>query len=592
MNVFTVLTEFRFDVGAAVLESERLQGSVEELSNTANQALFTFQKLSMGIVAQFTGGGGLLGILGTAIQATDKFKQSQLALANILGSTGGGSFIERMQAAEEIMNSINKKAREFALPAEDLLQMTKLLGPMLSSKGLAGPNLSNAVNMSRMFLKSAPTLGVDPGLATGQLLRSVEGGASMNDTLFTRLTVDTKAMKEFFNNTKAFNALQPEKRVAILTAALKEFSSDANVLSGIVNSVSGQIQLLRTNIVGAFSVLKPLGDVLTKPVVEALKGFNNFLSKDVAGMIKNFARGIEPWLASPQSILTTVMALRDFRNVIDMAAFVLKVVVAIEFLHIALGFLGVQIPIITGVLASMSKAIAGLTAMRGGFALAGLQLTGFLGWLNALTAVVSNILAPIAALVLWFEIFQRAFNIAKINSLKSLADAGIEISDIVARFSAMLGIINEGLTGFASMIAPLFEIYVIPIFVKIFDYVSKFFGMVLMGFQGLAFAIMETFNQVKNFFTGKGFKGAEIGTAFDSGMQDMFEKIFGKIEDGEGGVVSMQQNIAKVEINQDFKEQMEPDRVAFTVAKTLTDLARNPTQATGRGFGFSGVGGQ
>lgn len=592
MNAFTVLTEFRFDVGSAVLQSEKLQGAVEGVSQAANEALFTFQKLSMGIVAQFTGGGGLLGILGTAVQATDKFKQSQLALANVLGSMNGGSFVDRMKSAEDIMTSINKKAREFALPAEDLLNMTKLLGPMLGSKGLAGPNLSNAVDMSRMFLKSAPTLGIDPGLATGQLMRSMEGGASMNDTLFTRLTVDTKSMKEFFNNTKAFNALAPEKRIKVLTNALKEFSSDANVLDGIVNSLTGQMQLLKNNLVGAFSILRPLGDALTKPLVDVMARFNKFLAKDMAGIIKNLTRGLEPFLGSAEDILITTLALKDFKKVINFASTALLATAAVHALAWALNFLGVQASITTlltrGLAGAFGLVRMGLAALFSGGVIAGLMKV--VGAFSTLGGLLYTLLAPAFAFVMWFEILGRAIDVAKINSFKALAAAGIEISDIMARFSVMMGIINQGITGFATTIAPLFEVFLIKPLIMFFDLFSKVLAGVFAGIQGLLFGIFETVNQIKSFFGGKGFNVGAIKGASDAGANDMFEKIFGKIDSGEGGVVSMQQNIGSVNINQDFKEQMEPDRVAFTVAKTLTDIARNPTQAQGRGFGFSGTG--
>ena len=592
--IFTVLTEFKFEVGSALLQTERLQGAVDSLSNAANEALFTFQKLSMGIVAQFTGGGGILGILGTAIQATDKFTQSQLALANVLGAQGGGTFVERMQAAETIMNNIRKVANEFALPANELLNLTKLIGPMLGSKGLAGPNMGNAVDMSRFFLKSAPTLGIDPGLATGQLLRTIEGGASMNDTLFTRLTVDTKSMKEFFNNTKAFNALQPEKRIAVLTKALKEFSSDSAVLSAQVNSLSGQLQLLKNNIVGAFSVLRPLGDALTRPLIEVLRAVNAYVATKVGPIVEHLVRGMAPFIGSAEDILVTTLALRDFKKVINFASTALVTTAAIHGLAWALKFLGVQATItdmllrgVSGVFSLLGKALSSLFA---GGILVGLGkiATAF----STVAGLLITFLKPAFAFVLWFEILSRAFDIAKINTFKALAAAGVDIADIGARFMAMLGIVNQGISNFAGALAPIFQVLLIEPAIYALDKISKAFAMVFAGIQGFLFGLFETVMQIKSLFGGKGFSFGAIKQASDAGAQDMFEKIFGKIEDGEGGVVSMQQNIGKVEIRQDFKEQMEPDRVAFTVAKTLTDIARNPTQAQGRGYAFSGVGGR
>jgi hypothetical protein len=54
------------------------------------------------------------------------------------------------------------------------------------------------------------------------------------------------------------------------------------------------------------------------------------------------------------------------------------------------------------------------------------------------------------------------------------------------------------------------------------------------------------------------------------------------IKNGTGAVVQQTTNINKVEIRNDFKEQMEPDRIAFTLKDQLLKAANNPGQAAGR----------
>jgi hypothetical protein len=157
-----------------------------------------------------------------------------------------GTFQERMATSASIMEKINKLAQEFSLPSGDLLDMSKLLAATLVPKGLAGTNFGTAIDISRNFLKAAPTLGVDPGLAKGQLLDAIQGRASMGDTLFQRLMNETAAFKPFNKQggPQAFNALPAPERVKLVGLALKQFASDMDVLKGNAMSLSGEMRRL------------------------------------------------------------------------------------------------------------------------------------------------------------------------------------------------------------------------------------------------------------------------------------------------------------------------------------------------------------
>ena len=145
------------------------------------------------------GGSSVLGALSKAITASEKFRASQIDLSNIIAANRDkligpiDDFNARMSVSEQILKRVAKDARTFSLPQQPFVDTTKLLSAQLVTKGLAGPNFQNAIDLSRNFLKSAPTLGVDAGLAQGQLLRLIEGRATRGDTLFNRLSGETDA---------------------------------------------------------------------------------------------------------------------------------------------------------------------------------------------------------------------------------------------------------------------------------------------------------------------------------------------------------------------------------------------------------------
>ena len=121
-QAFHVLTEFRFDFAHAVTNSQTLQNEVGKISDAANGAMHSIQRMGIGLVTQMgLGAGGILGFLYNAIQASEKFAQSQRNLANILLSNnevfknGGFDFASAMGQSEAIMENVIKKAREFAL---------------------------------------------------------------------------------------------------------------------------------------------------------------------------------------------------------------------------------------------------------------------------------------------------------------------------------------------------------------------------------------------------------------------------------------------------------------------------------------------
>jgi hypothetical protein len=606
-QVFQVLTEFRFEIGSAVANSKALQGAVEGISGAAEDALINFQRLGFGLVTTLgLGSGSLLGVLGAAIQASDKFGQSQRGFANIISSnmdhlTGSiGTFEERMATSAAIMQKINKLAQEFSLPSGDLLDMSKLLAATLVPKGLAGTNFGTAIDLSRNFLKAAPTLGVDPGLAKGQLLDAIQGRASMNDTLFQRLMNETAAFKPFNKQggPQAFNILPAPERVKLVGLALKQFASDMDVLKGNAMSLSGEMRRLGEAIKGPFSILKPLGDVILEPLLKMLHLLNSELQTKGREIVESLAKFIAPFISDPQGLLINILQLRKLKSDTHLAGEAVGLIGMFTGVAHVMHWLGVE-----GTVAriAMSSFTTGLRFLGIGLATVGGWVGALLMWLtgtstifgalfailDGLVIVASRVLVPFTLLLGLFQLLSRAHAIAQVEDAKAIASSTPAMAAALAKLHTVFNLLIEPFVKIydyvANLIAPLFRVsYYFDALVWVIDKVADTIILVQATFQGLVWGIMETINQAHSFFTGGGFDSSKIAAAFNAGIDDMIAKNMEAIKNGNGAVVQQTTNINKVEIRNDFKEQMEPDRIAFTLKDQLLKAANNPGQAAGR----------
>jgi hypothetical protein len=589
-QAFTVLTEFKFDVGAAITNSEAVAGAVDKISSSAANAQFALARMSLGFAGGLFGG-SFLGMLATASRVSDDFANAQIALANTLVQTGM-TFEDRMRGAAGVMEKLNALSIENSLNFKDLLNTTKLLTPMLMNKGLAGQNLSNVTELSRVFLKSAPTMGVDPQEAFGQLLRTMEGQASMGDTLFVRLTSETQPMKEFLNNTKKWNALQPAKRLQVLTDAMRQFSNDTDAVSARVKTLSGQLAVLKNNVT---NLLRPLGDVINRFLSNMLSQINSpEVMKAAKQIAEKLAKMVGDFLKDPQTLFADLMQMRSLAGDVSSAGKIAGMIALGQGLRYLLGAFGIAIPSITGMLMAFGRT---LMSFAGGALrlLGGMSLTGIFTVLNGLTILISSVLMPLLLFVGIFQFLSRALAYAKLFALEEVAKQLPRITNALSVFSGILSVLRDGFDLLARGLGFLLDpskflgfINLVTIFSSTLEFLAKTLGLAMMGFQGLALWIMEFVNQVRSLLTGGGFSMEQINAAGTFGMEEMYKRIFGQIEDGTGAIVNQTVNM-DVKMQNNFKEMIEPDRVAFTIKDQLLKAARNKTQASGRGFEAAGA---
>ena len=113
-------------------------------------------------------------------------------------------------------------------------------------------------------------------------------------------------------------------------------------------------------------------------------------------------------------------------------------------------------------------------------------------------------------------------------------------------------------------------------------------------FSGIATLMGESFAEILRVLSftpmeliqGKhgGFNFEALSTSFDRGFEEFLEAAFRKPPSREDGVVQQTVNVNKIEIANNFKEQQEPDRVAFTIKDQILKAAANPLSGNDSNF--------
>lgn len=618
IQAFTVLSEFRFDVGSAVVGSETLQNKIHGISDAAAEANSMVKQLGIGFVQNLSGlQGGILGLFGNATMASDKFSQSQLSFASIIDSnmdhlSGNiGTLNDKMLVSKNIMNDIAKDASKFGVPAQELLEMTKGLSAMLVPKGLAGENFGNARSMSRNLLKSAPNLGVHPSEVQGQLLRSIEGSASMGDTLFRRLL--SEAPEPFKNakvkDAKGFNALDTAKRFGILNEALAKFANNAGILELRANTLGGTMQRIRDLFVGFNSVLKPLGDVLIPFIVKVLNMAIEWINTKGRILIQTMSNFLKPFLEDPAKLFVQAQQVMDagknFKTATQFTGLFILFMHLKELLH----FAG-RIPVVGKAFAWLAELPIMRTLLMGvGGLFRGLWMALSFLWPFLKVAIwgIAEFAVGIAAFLIPLQGLSGAIARVKLEVFAWVADNIVSLTQTLQRMNDAMSVffmpIRDMVQGFEELFFMLLSgTYVMDFaktsfeeFVGLLEWIAPVFLELYAAFRGLVagmfdvvFRFVENMGIIMgNIMDGK-FLNLMDGTknVFAGYMQagaEEFEKVMqrGLNPNANGEVdnnkVSNHNHNYDVKMVNNFKEVLQPDRIAYTIVDQLKKASTNRT---------------
>jgi hypothetical protein len=297
---------------------------------------------------------------------------------------------------------------------------------------------------------------------------------------------------------------------------------------------------------------------------------------------------IQPLTENPERVIATLMGLRDLKKNLDLTGTLLATTGAIIGLHHAMMMFGIKVPLLSPALHAMNAALDFFGMRLFMFRASTIPLIGIF---DKLVIFASNLIAPLILIMGVFQLISRAIAIARIADAKAIADLIPKFATVSANFMRLIDIFNEGFNKIAEVISPIFRVSGwFELLIDILDGVTTGLALAVGGFQGLLWGIMAFIDQIKSGLTGGGFSMDAVGTAFDAGVNEILERVFGSI-DGGTATVNQVQNIAKVEINQQFKEQQQPDRIAFALKDQLTKIDQNRTSARGRSFAGATLGG-
>lgn len=632
INAFAVVSEFKFDVAQAMVESSNLQKNVNELSRSVDQAGQSVKNLGIGFLANFSGAtGGILGILGNALKASDKFKMSQIEIANAMTAnkmTIGGSFInfeQAMASSSSIMDDIVKKARGLKISPNDLLSQTKFFTNALAPKGLAGDNLSQAVELARVSMKAAPALGVSSEQATGGILSGASGQLSRNTQFGRRLFLEAgdaikKATGGVITDIKSFNKASGKMRVKAMIKGLDKLAGTSNVVAARAETLGAAMMNIRDLFTGMGSILKPLGDSIMKPLLQILNMVSEQLQTNGLAVVKALAKIVDSVLAGPKEMFLQFITLQGLAA--DAAKAAGLATLTLSILHFFEGISALRkIPILGQVVEPLyffANAIKRTAldllsfknVMKGARSIFAFVFSKkiwtaikFIGrginWISSglihLAAGFLAFLAPLMGL-------RRAFARMQLDSVDWLAKNMLSITEgfdsiknSLMRFAAPFLDVVQGFEEIFYTILGgtrtlnIFK-FILDGVVSILDSLSNKFLEVWALFRsivaGLTFAITDLLSGgiprlLRAALDGNSSAFDAFGREFMSYMGDEFDKTLNQytnplVKEGK----DTQNNVKnvtnmKVTMNNAFKEVLQPDRIAFTIQDQLEKVAQN-----------------
>jgi hypothetical protein len=605
-DAYHVVAHFVFDVDHAIADSKLLQDSLDKVTTAAEAVNNSLMNAALSLAGQIGLYGGLAGTIYSAVKAADKYEATQRSIATIFLSNGMFSgvheFRDSMVASAAAMENMKKTAREFSLPVGDFVSTAKMIGASLISHGLDNSKLDKSTMLTRGYMKSAGLLGIDPGLAQGELLDMVGGRAHMNSRLTQRLVNETSAMRPYAGSAATtgansgglakFNALTPEKRLETLTKALMQFGSNAKIVEENAKSLSNQMQRLTDNITGMFSILRPIGDALLQPLKKLLSQVNLFLESSGEQIAKTMATVISDLVSNPEKLFKDIKQLMNLKKDFNSTAHLVETVLTIQGITFALRMLGFELRggLINTALIKMGQ---GLQYVYGLFT----KFIGFETLFSVLGSIISYIVREVfPPLILGTAIMQgisRGWASAMIIDGKWMAANAPKIAEVTLKLREALALVMAPITlvidGIAKLTEHLFANTLIldallfslerlaELLTGVGNIIVFVLGVVSASMRGMM-VILDAWTDKRHFIT----KIKELpGQMMDGYMMvwDMFHKK--KMDVDNSAVSQTSVHVDNITIQNQFKEQMEPDRIAFALRDQLIRAATNPVQASG-----------
>jgi len=597
-QAFKVLTTFKFEVGSAIASSSALGSSLDNVSNQAKNLQFQLARVGIGFASQLgLAGGGLLGLIGQSLKQFNEIEKQTIKLGGIFFANRG--FINGVETAndalresESFLKKVSIQANKFGLNEKALAQFASIGVGITAKEGISP---AKNIEFGRNILKAGPQLGIDPAQAQGQITRSLLGGASLGDPAFRAVAVETTAFKEFAKKvgginkvTKEFNKLALDERFNLLNRAFGEFTQNTELLAAQADTIPALLLRVKQSLFGFTGAFKPVGELFSGPVKEALRGFLKLIKGDLATTLQNAVIVVGQLVPNLETAIIRLQELSDVAGNFQKAG-IGALIFGLAGLAFKFLFLGKLLRFVAPFLLVLIKP----------FLLLGGILPAISTALGFLASAFLTFAGPLLVIFGLFQLISRAIAIAKVADAKALPG-------IITRFSEALKVLSSVFLFVTAPFRMLFDVvarFISPLFrvtillsavVGVFEFMSDVIFRIFAAISGVINAILVPALHILQGSFKEGFgalKPSEIEKNFKEGAETFFKEIAkgaGGINGDDGRAVAQPKvDIGKIEIKNNFKEQMEPDRIAFTLKSQLMKAAQNPTQASGKNFSFS-----
>jgi len=633
MNVYTVVSEFRFDVAGAILGTEKLKDKVEGLSQSVDGAMQSLKATGINMILSMTGAqAGIMGLIQSSIGASSKYTNAQLSFVQIIDANASHltgtieTMNDKMMTSAKILQDIASDARTYGISTDELYNTTKNMAAMLVPEGLAGTNFEMARTLGRNLLKSSSILGVDPSEVQGQLTRSIGGQASMGDTLFRRLI--SEAPEIFKKNgvtdtssSKQFNAMDAAKRLTILNESMGKFTKNINILELRAKTMDGMFQILKDTFVGINSVLRPLGDILMPIIQKIFVSGITWINTKGRDIVKIFSAYLNKFfIDEPEKMFVDAMQAKNLSRDVSRSASIVSMTVALFHLQDILKSLA-GVPIIGSIARPLLALYEGIFR----FPLIGKMIKGFIGIfdLTAFGAVdtfgklmkvtfltLGRMAGLFAILLIPLQGFTRAVARAQVELFQWAAENAVTFAKIGTKLADGIYVLFTPIQDLIKGFEELFfhgilggtdaldsSVSLLGSFADAFKFFadSMLYGWSILrglvnAISGFFYSIVESISILFEGLKSGNFKSAmgALENPFGEAMKEFdyeFMKSFSRAQTPltEGGLenqkVSSQVNNYDVKMQNNFKEVLQPDRIAFTIKDQLEKSSMNRTKA-------------
>ena len=620
-KAFQIVSHFKFEVGAAIVGANKMETHLDRISRQAKGINEQFKVMFVSAALNVSGGqAGFVGVLKNAVSASEDFYNSQRKLSTVIAGNAKNftqpidSFNKAMKISKSILSDMVEEANRFGIRTNSFVETFNNINPLLVPKGAAGTNFENSRKLSRNLMMGSTILGMTPGEAQWQMQTLIQGTlGNPNQTLFNRLKQETEAFRGMTPG--KFNQLKAPQRIERLNRAFDQFLQKPGVLEAHLNSLTTQMTILNNQFGSMGSRLKPLGDVIRGPLIKSLMELNKWLGGEFAKSVKMISSSIKPMVSDLQELYISLDKLGSLGSTASLAKqFSLLAFAFVELARyipwVSKQLLKVGIIAGSGIVASIGQLLKWLT--RTNSTIKALGKT-FLFFFTSIAAYL-RFLVPLFAV---FRVIDTAKAQARVKDFKRFGESTslltqkmLELKDVVvtmvAPFSYMINTVASSISYLFEKSYWLEKLHALVQNLKLNEFFENLSGGFVMTFSYIEAGLATMSRMAMEFFNTLNPKGnqflnfAQMGRnlekifveheAFQEANWERHYKSYNKflekrLEDSRKpeNVV----NIGKVEIRNQFKENLEPDRIAVSIKESLLKSAQAPIDTISRDQVFS-----